>query len=87
MTEPDLQHSGKQQTDTHNDEPSALREICTKLHSQVTAFLQKDVETERLKAVQAQTRRSLAVIQEALDKYEYVIQPPHTLSTPNSTNC
>ncbi len=70
MTEPELQHPENQQPPTPHGHNSELRELCSNLHSQVTAFLQKDVETERLQAVQAQTRHSLAVIQEALDKYE-----------------
>ncbi|KAL8714326.1 MAG: hypothetical protein Q9220_001657 [cf. Caloplaca sp. 1 TL-2023] len=53
----------------------SLRTLCTSLHHQITAFLQEDVPTETLKAAQAQTRHSLKIIQEALDRY-----PLHTLS-------
>jgi len=70
MTEPALQHTENQQPIPSNDDNSALRDLCAQLHSQVTAFLQEDVKTERLKAAQARTRHSLAVIQEALDRYE-----------------
>ena len=75
MTEPGLPYTDEQLSskgpDINNGDSSALRDLCSKLHNQVTAFLQEDVKTERLKAVQAQVRQSLAIIQEALDKYEY----------------
>lgn len=70
MTEPAVQHTENQQHIPSDDEISSLRDLCAKLHLQVTAFLQENVETERLKAVQAQVRHSLAVIQEAFDTYE-----------------
>lgn len=54
---------------TLNGDPSFLRAFCSELHAKVEAFLQEDVKTERLRSVQAQTRKSLAIIQEALDKY------------------
>ena len=54
---------------TLNGDSSSLRALCSELHAQVDAFLQEDVKTERLSSVQAQTRKSLAVIQEALDTY------------------
>ncbi|KAL8954092.1 MAG: hypothetical protein Q9222_000071 [Ikaeria aurantiellina] len=53
----------------------SLRSLCTTLHNQITAFLQEDVQTETLRAAQAQTKHSLKIIQEALDRY-----PLHTLS-------
>ncbi|KAL8934352.1 MAG: hypothetical protein Q9211_005270, partial [Gyalolechia sp. 1 TL-2023] len=52
-----------------NGDSTSLRALCATLHARITAFLQEDVPTERLKAVQAQTRKSLAIIQEALDRY------------------
>ena len=50
-----------------------LRNLCTRLNAQITTFLHEDVKTERLKATQAQTRISLQVIQEALDRYPQVL--------------
>jgi hypothetical protein len=38
----------------------------------VEAFLHAEPKTERVRAVQTQTRRSLNVIEEALRKYRYV---------------
>ncbi|MCJ1429007.1 hypothetical protein MMC29_006920, partial [Sticta canariensis] len=52
---------------TTGDTP--LRALCASLNAQVTAFLDEDVKTEKLKSAQTQTRRSLQIIQEALDKY------------------
>ncbi|KAL8782312.1 MAG: hypothetical protein Q9213_005506 [Squamulea squamosa] len=46
-----------------------LHSLCTNLHSQITTFLQEDVQTETLRAVQAQTKKSLAIIEKALDRY------------------
>ncbi|MCJ1230736.1 hypothetical protein MMC12_007410 [Toensbergia leucococca] len=47
----------------------SLRALCSTLHAQITAFLHEDVQTETLRRVQAQTRTSLSVIQEALTRY------------------
>lgn len=49
-----------------------LRALCTRLNAQITAFLHEDVKTEKLRATQAQTRISLQIIQEALDRYPQV---------------
>lgn len=59
-----------------------LRDLCTRLNAQITTFLHEDVKTERLKATQAQTRISLQIIQEALDRYPQVLHfhaPPAVL--------
>ncbi|KAL8772363.1 MAG: hypothetical protein Q9194_004630 [Teloschistes cf. exilis] len=54
----------------------SLRSLCTSLHQEITAFLQEDLSTETtLQAVQEQTRKSLNIIQAALDRY-----PLRTLS-------
>ena len=52
-----------------NGDSSSIRALCSELHVKVEAFLQEDVKTKTLRSVQAQTRKSLAIIQEALDKY------------------
>ncbi|KAL8664942.1 MAG: hypothetical protein Q9202_002651 [Teloschistes flavicans] len=55
---------------------SSLRSLCTSLHEEITAFLQEDFSTETtLNAVQEETRKSLTIIQAALDRY-----PLRTLS-------
>ncbi|KAL9126423.1 MAG: hypothetical protein Q9217_004515 [Psora testacea] len=71
----DIGCSDKAQRQALNGEAHPLRTLCTELHKKIEAFLQEDIEEERLKAVQAQCRHSLSIIQEALDKY-----PLHTLS-------
>ncbi|KAI4198031.1 MAG: hypothetical protein LQ350_005542 [Teloschistes chrysophthalmus] len=54
----------------------SLRSLCTSLHQEITAFLQEDFSKETtLQAVQEQTRKSLTIIQAALDRY-----PLRTLS-------
>ena len=71
MTEPAPQPAEDPQSQLENGDSTALRTLCAQLHEKVNSFLQEDVKTERLQATQEQTRRSLAVIQEALDKYEF----------------
>ncbi|KAL9104553.1 MAG: hypothetical protein Q9163_000527 [Psora crenata] len=55
-----------------NGEAHPLRLLCTELHTKIEAFLQKDIEEERLRAVQAQCRHSLDIIHEALNRYPYI---------------
>ena len=71
MTESAPQPAEDQQPELENGDSTALRTLCAQLHEKVSSFLQEDVKTERLQATQKQTRRSLAVIQEALDRYEF----------------
>ncbi len=63
---------------TIDDESPSLRSLCARLNARITAFLQEDVKADRLKSAQAQTRISLKIIQEALDKYPQVLllRPP-----------
>lgn len=60
------------QNHTVEGERTPLRALCTRLNAQITTFLHEDVKTEKLKATQAQTRISLQIIQEALDRYPQV---------------
>ena len=62
-----------------NGDATPLRTLCTRLNVQITTFLHEDVKTERLKSAQAQTRISLQIIQEALDKYPYALPLPSYL--------
>lgn len=66
--------NGHSDTDTSQDlivecDSTPLRTLCIRLNAQITTFLYEDAKTERLKATQAQTRLSLQIIQEALDRY------------------
>jgi len=51
------------------DPPQALPELCAKVHARVEAFLHAEASTESLKAVQDQSRLSLKIIDEALERY------------------
>ena len=65
-----------------NGDSHPLRTLCAQLHSQVMAFLDEHFKSANLQAVQAQTRRSLQIIQEALDRYPYFNPfPPSFLSS------
>ena len=57
----------------HSNGHSSLRSICVELRNRIEAFLQEDVQTERLRKVQTQTRISLRAIEEALERYTYVL--------------
>jgi hypothetical protein len=51
--------------------PLSLRDICANLNDRLTAFLEEEPATERLRNVQAQTRIALDVVAQALDRYRY----------------
>lgn len=66
----------------------ALPQLCAQIHCKVYAFLNTESKDERVKAVQRQSRISLGVIEEALQRYRYV-HDTHSPSppSPNSANC
>ncbi|KAI9751223.1 MAG: hypothetical protein M4579_006155 [Chaenotheca gracillima] len=47
----------------------ALRHTCAELYARISAFLQTKSEDERTRSTQEQTRKSIGVIQEALNRY------------------
>lgn len=53
------------------DPPQALPELCARVHQRLEAFLHAEPATERLRQVQEQSRRSLKILEEALDRYTY----------------
>ncbi|KAI9884821.1 MAG: ATP-dependent RNA helicase dbp4 [Watsoniomyces obsoletus] len=61
--------------DESPDEPSStedasVKHLCADIYARISAFLQDDFpDNERLRDVQLQTRRSLKVIEEALNRY------------------
>ena len=57
---------------TSSHGPKSLRALSIEIHNRVDTFLQEDVKTERLKKVQAQTKTSLRVIEDALHRYRLV---------------
>ncbi|MCJ1362593.1 replication factor A protein 2 [Acarospora aff. strigata] len=48
-----------------------LQSVCAELHARVSAFLAEDPVDNRLRSVQEQTRTSLGVISEALNRYTF----------------
>lgn len=52
---------------------TTLRQVCLELQDKVEAFLAEDVDTKLLKSVQAQVKEAVAVIDEALERYRYVV--------------
>ncbi|KAL9039783.1 MAG: hypothetical protein Q9214_004734, partial [Letrouitia sp. 1 TL-2023] len=72
------------QTTSNGEEPSALRSLCATLHAQILVFLQEEAPTERLRNVQSQTRKSLLIIQRALDRYDF---PALSLSYNGGKDC
>ncbi len=47
----------------------SLSDVCLELRSKVDAFLAEEPETAQLRRVQAQLRLSMAVVDEALERY------------------
>ncbi|KAI9679410.1 MAG: 3'-phosphoadenosine 5'-phosphosulfate sulfotransferase [Caeruleum heppii] len=78
MTEAPLPHivhqpsiNGERDRDSGTDSDSAsLRRLCADWHRRLDAFLNEDLADERLQTVQKQTRISLAVIKDALQRYD-----------------
>jgi FAD synthetase len=55
------------------DTPLPFHELSTKINDRITAFLNAENVPERLSNVQRQTREALAVIDEALTRYRWVV--------------
>jgi FAD synthetase len=55
------------------DTPLPFHELCTRIHDRIAAFLAAEHVSNRVKNVQEQTRISLGVISEALEKYRLVM--------------
>ncbi|KAK0942338.1 3'-phosphoadenosine 5'-phosphosulfate sulfotransferase [Friedmanniomyces endolithicus] len=51
------------------DPPQALPELCAQVHQRLEGFLKAEPATERLRQVQEQSRLSLKVLEEALERY------------------
>lgn len=52
--------------------PRSLRDKCLELRDKVEAFLTEEPETETLRDVQSQVRKSIEAVDEALHRYRYV---------------
>jgi len=64
MTADDSQHAGKS---------SSLPVTCAEVNTRVEAFLNAEPKTDRIRKVQEQSRLSLRILGEALDRYRYVL--------------
>jgi FAD synthetase len=53
-----------------SDTPLPFPDLCARIHDRVAAFLEEKDVTDRMKSLQTQTRTSLAVISEALERYK-----------------
>ncbi|KAF2808323.1 adenine nucleotide alpha hydrolases-like protein [Mytilinidion resinicola] len=51
------------------DTPPPLPDVCAKIYNRINAFLEEETDSQRLQGLQKQTRISLDVISEALDRY------------------
>lgn len=67
---------GNSTADTHhvhsaeqNGESGGLAQICARVHAQITAFIDADATTDRLRRVQEQTRLTLRILDESLERY------------------
>lgn len=56
-----------------NGGAASIRPLCEDIAAHVNAFLAEELESEVLRAVQAQTARALGVIGEALERYRCVV--------------
>ena len=56
----------------NNQEEASLGHLGAEIHARISAFLAVNADNdEALRQVQVQTRKSLGVIREALDRYSY----------------
>ena len=49
--------------------PQALPELCARVHHRLQEFLSNEAKTERLRAVQEQSKSALKILDEALQRY------------------
>ena len=64
-------NEGRTTTIAQDAEPD-LSALCARVHARVTAFLNTEASTERLRNVQDQARLSLKIIDETLERYRSV---------------
>ena len=53
----------------HNAASPSLPDICAQVHERLETFLASEPRNERLRSVQEQSRLSLRIIEEALERY------------------
>ena len=62
-----------------HDTPLFFPDVCARIHGRIAAFLAEQPASDRMRSLQHQTRISLDVIAEALDKYRYAPTSCHHL--------
>ena len=72
MTPPHLQN-GLLDLSKEIGQSGGLPAICAQINDKVELFLRQEAKTDMLRSTQEQTKISLGVISEALEKYRYVI--------------
>jgi FAD synthetase len=55
------------------ESPLSFPDICARIHDRISTFLTEETNEQNLRSVQEQTRISLGVISEALDRYRYIL--------------
>lgn len=75
----------EQEREGEKEEDPSLKHLCADIYTRISSFLRDEPPNDQLRQVQVQTRRSLDVIREALDRYSFVITqypPPPSLLAP-----
>jgi FAD synthetase len=67
-----------------HDTPLSFPDVCARIHGRIAAFLAEQPASPRLESLQQQTRISLRVIEDALDKYRYA--RPRSHNSPRATS-
>ena len=55
------------------ESPLSFPDICARIHDRISTFLTEETNEQILRNVQEQTRISLRVISDALDRYRYIL--------------
>lgn len=65
----------EEESNTNGHPTTSIKPVCAELAARINAFLKKEVDTQLLRDVQAQTRTALGVIEECLQRYRLVLFP------------
>jgi FAD synthetase len=78
--------SGRSTSPLDGDTPLSFPQVCSRIDDRITAFLDEKDVSQRVESVQEQTRISLRVIDEALERYRYAA-PLSNLHVRGHTTC
>ena len=62
------------ETIASRDSTPAFPELCAQIHERVETFLNTEPANERIKGVQWQSRKTLDVLENALQRYRWVVK-------------